>query len=59
MLSPKPILSIDDVTNYVFRVEWSQTRPTVFSAVLSNGDIRIYDLAKSKFKSVFTIENPY
>ncbi|KRX07564.1 WD40-repeat-containing domain [Pseudocohnilembus persalinus] len=57
LLQQKPLLTIDLVSSYIFKVEWSQTRPTVFAAALSNGDLKIFDLSYSKKQPLFTIEN--
>mmetsp|Transcript_40263 Transcript_40263/g.35788 ORF Transcript_40263/g.35788 Transcript_40263/m.35788 type:complete len:110 (-) Transcript_40263:19-348(-) len=41
-------------SNYIFKVEWSPSRPTVFAAASGNGEVYIYDLIKNKKEPVYT-----
>lgn len=57
VLSPKQLLSIEIQSAYIFKVEWSLTRPSVFIISLSNGEVRFYDFLKSNKSPIEIIEN--
>jgi len=45
--SIKPVLTFEQ-SSYVFKVEWSPSRPLVFATASGNGDVCIYDLNEKK-----------
>ncbi|KAM4695821.1 cytoplasmic dynein 2 intermediate chain 2 [Rhinophrynus dorsalis] len=56
MLQAKPIVSFQLSQKYIFSIRWSPVRPLVFAAASGEGNLLLFDLAKSSQKPSLCIE---
>ncbi|XP_070614987.1 cytoplasmic dynein 2 intermediate chain 2 isoform X4 [Erythrolamprus reginae] len=59
MLQARPLLSLQLSKKYIFSVRWSPVRPLVFAAASGEGEVQLFDFAKSSQKpSVYIRQTP-
>eukprot|EP00075_Anas_platyrhynchos_P008236 XP_021130255.2 WD repeat-containing protein 34 isoform X2 [Anas platyrhynchos] len=56
MLQTQPLLSLQLSKKYLFCVRWSPVRPLVFAAASGEGDVHLFDFAKSSQKPAVSIK---
>ncbi|XP_026568299.1 WD repeat-containing protein 34 [Pseudonaja textilis] len=56
MLQARPLLSLQLSKKYIFSVRWSPVRPLVFAAVSGEGEVQLFDFAKSSQKPSVSIK---
>lgn len=56
LLHANPMLSIRVSDSYVYQVQWSPSRPLVFAAATSQGEVQIFDLGHGSLRPAATIE---
>ncbi|XP_020781794.1 cytoplasmic dynein 2 intermediate chain 2 [Boleophthalmus pectinirostris] len=56
LLQANPVLSVRVSDSYIFQVQWSPSRPLVFAAASSQGEVQIFDLGHGSLKPTATIE---
>ncbi|XP_058015686.1 cytoplasmic dynein 2 intermediate chain 2 [Ahaetulla prasina] len=55
MLQARPLLSLQLSKKYIFSVRWSPVRPLVFAAASGEGEVQLFDFAKSSQKPSISI----
>lgn len=56
LLHTNPMLSIRVSDSYIYQVQWSPSRPLVFAAATSQGEVQIFDLGHGSLRPAATIE---
>ncbi|XP_072310230.1 cytoplasmic dynein 2 intermediate chain 2 [Eucyclogobius newberryi] len=56
LLQANPVLSLRVSDSYIFQVQWSPSRPLVFAAATSQGEVQIFDLGHGSLRPAATIE---
>ncbi|KAM9841230.1 cytoplasmic dynein 2 intermediate chain 2 [Aulostomus maculatus] len=56
LLQTNPLLSIRVSDSYVFKVEWSPTRPLLFAAASGQGEVQLFDLGRRSQRAVAIID---
>ncbi|KAK7895786.1 hypothetical protein WMY93_021111 [Mugilogobius chulae] len=56
LLQANPVLSLRVCDSYIFQVQWSPSRPLVFAAATSQGEVQIFDLGHGSQRPAATIE---
>ncbi|NP_001089701.1 dynein 2 intermediate chain 2 L homeolog [Xenopus laevis] len=56
MLQAKPLVSLQLSQQYLFSIRWSPVRPLVFAAASGDGELVLFDLAKSSQKPSMCIK---
>uniref|UniRef100_A0A3B3ZH85 Uncharacterized protein n=1 Tax=Periophthalmus magnuspinnatus TaxID=409849 RepID=A0A3B3ZH85_9GOBI len=56
LLQANPVLSLRVSDSYIFQVQWSPSRPLVFAAATSQGEVQIFDLGHESLRPAATIE---
>ncbi|CAH2316295.1 spectrin alpha chain, non-erythrocytic 1 isoform X1 [Pelobates cultripes] len=56
MLQAKPLMSLHLSDKYLFSIRWSPVRPLVFAAASGEGELLLFDLAKSSQKPSLCIK---
>nr|XP_057910008.1 WD repeat-containing protein 34 [Doryrhamphus excisus] len=55
LLQTNPLLSLRVSDTYVFKVQWSPSRPLLFAAATGQGEVQIFDLSGRSLRPVATI----
>ncbi|XP_063172237.1 cytoplasmic dynein 2 intermediate chain 2 [Candoia aspera] len=55
MLQARPLLSLQLSKKYIFSARWSLVRPLVFGAASGEGEVQLFDFAKSSQKPLVSI----
>ncbi|XP_061838851.1 cytoplasmic dynein 2 intermediate chain 2 [Nerophis lumbriciformis] len=55
LLQNNPLLSLRVSDTYVFKVQWSPSRPLVFAAATGQGEVQIFDLSGRSLRPAATI----
>uniref|UniRef100_A0A3Q2ZBD9 Dynein 2 intermediate chain 2 n=1 Tax=Hippocampus comes TaxID=109280 RepID=A0A3Q2ZBD9_HIPCM len=56
LLQTNPLRSIRVSDTYVFKVQWSPTRPLLFAAATGQGTVQIFDLSRRSLRPAATID---
>ncbi|XP_051921549.1 WD repeat-containing protein 34 isoform X2 [Hippocampus zosterae] len=56
LLQTNPLRSIRVSDTYVFKVQWSPTRPLLFAAATGQGEVQIFDLSRRSLRPAATID---
>ncbi|XP_003965149.2 cytoplasmic dynein 2 intermediate chain 2 [Takifugu rubripes] len=56
LLQSEPLFSLKVSDSYVFQVQWSPSRPLVFAAATSQGEVQVFDLGHRSLRPVATLE---
>nr|XP_049585579.1 WD repeat-containing protein 34 isoform X2 [Syngnathus scovelli] len=57
LLQTNPLRSLRVSDTYVFKVQWSPTRPLLFAAATGQGEVQIFDLSRRSLRPAATIES--
>ncbi|XP_061633073.1 WD repeat-containing protein 34 isoform X2 [Phyllopteryx taeniolatus] len=56
LLQTNPLRSLRVSDTYVFKVQWSPTRPLLFAAATEQGEVKIFDLSRRSLRPAATID---